>query len=449
MATAGRQTSSVNADASARSAPSPHHGEDDLRSGGVLLTGATGFVGMELLTRYLERTDRRIYALVRGANDREVAARVERTLRSLFGADHPYGSRVVAVRGDITRAGLGLRGKRERLAEQVSEIVHGAASVSFELGLERLRTINVEGTRRVLELAEHCHARGGLRRLSYISTAYVAGEHSGRFNEDDLDVGQSFRNAYEQSKFEAERLVACSRAQYPITVLRPSIIVGERDSGWTASFNVLYWPLRAFARGAYVALPARRDAPVDVVPVDYVADAIFALSQAPEAEGGTYHLTAGAGATSVGELIELATARFGRPQPRLIAPGLYRRVVHPLLLRSSRDERYRRALTRSEVFFPYFAMAVTYDDRRSRVALRGAGITPTPLHTYFDQLVEFALAADWGRRPIPRASIAAGDGPRARERTARSRRSGGQARRARPVGRPAQVRAARAPAVSR
>jgi long-chain acyl-CoA synthetase len=398
----------------------------------VLLTGATGFVGMELLTRYLERTDRRVYVLVRGANNREVATRVEHTLRSLFGADHPYGSRVVALRGDITRAGLGLRGERERLAEQVSEIVHGAASVSFELGLEHSRRINVEGTRRVLELAEHCHARGGLRRLSYISTAYVAGEHSGRFNEDDLDVGQSFRNAYEQSKFEAESLVASSRAQLPITVLRPSIIVGERDSGWTASFNVLYWPLRAFARGSYVALPARRDAPVDVVPVDYVADAIFALSQAPEAEGGTYHLTAGAGATSVGELIELATARFGRPAPRLIPPGLYRRVVHPLLLRSSSDERYRRALARSEFFFPYFAMSVTYDDRRSRVALRGAGIKPTPLNRYFDRLVEFALASEWGRRPIPRASVARVDVPRSRVVTRQVRRTG-QPRPTRPV----------------
>ena len=69
----------------------------------MLLTGATGFVGMELLARYLERTDRRVYALVRGADDREVAARMERTLECLFGTDHPYAERVVAVRGDITR----------------------------------------------------------------------------------------------------------------------------------------------------------------------------------------------------------------------------------------------------------------------------------------------------------------------------------------------------------
>jgi thioester reductase-like protein len=389
---------------STRREPCAKEASGDPTSDGVLLTGVTGFVGMELLVRYLERTDRRVYALVRGEDDRKVTARVEHTLLSLFGADHPYRERVVAVRGDITHPGLGLRAHGDELAERVSEIVHGAASVSFELGLEALRAINVEGTRQVLEFGERCHQRGGLRRLSYISTAYVAGEHVGRFNEDELEVGQSFRNAYEQSKFEAECLVASARSRIPITVLRPSIVVGERDSGWTSSFNVLYWPLRAFAQGAYVALPARRDALVDVVPVDYVTDAIFALSQAPEAEGSTYHLTAGEHAASVGELVELATAHFRRPAPRLIAPWVYHRVLHPLLVRASHDQRYRRALARSKVYFPYFAMAVVYDDRRSRVALRAAGIRPPPLHHYFNRLIEFALAAEWGRQPIPRIS---------------------------------------------
>ena len=390
----------------ARARETPHAAPG--RGDGVLLTGATGFVGMELLARYLERTDRQVYALVRGANERDVAARVEHTLRCLFGADHPYTRRVVAVRGDITRPGLGLRGgKRDWLAGRVSEVVHGAASVSFELGLEDLREINVEGTRRVLEFAKRCQARGGLRRFSYISTAYVAGEYMGCFSEDDLDVGQRFRNAYEQSKFEAERLLADWRGLLPITVLRPSIIVGERETGWTQSFNVLYWPLRAFSRGAYMALPARADAPVDVVPVDYVADAILALSQAREAEGATFNLTAGAHTSSVGELVDLATGFFARPAPRLIDPMLYRRVLHPLLLRTTRDERSRRALKRSEVFFPYFATRARYDDRRCRAALCGTGIGPTPLRGYFDRLVEFALDADWGRQQISRASAAA------------------------------------------
>lgn len=390
-------------------------------SDGVLLTGATGFVGMEVLARYLERSDRRVYALVRGASEREATARLKRTLRCLFGADHPYARRVVAVRGDITRPGLGIR-RRDLLAERVSEVVHAAASVSFEHGLEDQRRVNVEGTRRVLELAERAHTRGGLRRFSYISTAYVAGDHAGCFSEDQLDVGQRFRNAYEQSKFEAERLVSGARERLPVTVLRPSIVVGERDSGWTQSFNVLYWPLRAFSRGAYAALPARRDAPVDVVPVDYVADAIVALSQAPEAEGSTYHLTAGSQASSVGELVELAAAYFKRPAPRLISPRVYRRVVHPLLLQAARDERSRRALARSEVFFPYFEVAATYDDRRSRVALLGTGIAAPALPGYFERLLDFALAAEWGRRPLPRAGLVRPAGAFPYDRLAQVRR---------------------------
>ena len=130
---------------------------------GVLLTGATGFVGMELLVRYLESTDRQVYALVRGASDREVAARLEGTLQFLFGARHPYASRVVAVRGDITRPDLGLGRRRDALAERMGEVVHGAASVSFGLSLDASRAVNVQGTRRMLEL---CHGGGQARQVA-------------------------------------------------------------------------------------------------------------------------------------------------------------------------------------------------------------------------------------------------------------------------------------------
>src|SRR5438128_1176259 len=157
---------------SALDAPAPHQASGTGRSkrgaapesrpdGAVLLTGATGFLGAELLVAYLERTDRRIYALVRGATERDAAARIERTLRGLFGPDHPYGGRVAAVRGDLSHARLGFGRRREALAERVSEIVHGAASVSFGNDLQTARATNVDGTRRVLEFAERCQARGG------------------------------------------------------------------------------------------------------------------------------------------------------------------------------------------------------------------------------------------------------------------------------------------------
>ncbi len=370
----------------------------------MFLTGATGFLGMELLARYLERTDRRVYALVRSADDREAQRRMQRTLLELFGPSHPYADRVVALRGDITQVGMGIEAFADSLAERVTEIVHCAAAVSFELPLEQARVINVDGTRRVLEFAGRCHARGRLRRVSHISTAYVAGERAGCFSEDDLDHAQGFRNSYERSKFEAECLVQRSLRELPLTVFRPSIIVGEQQSGWTASFNVLYWPLRAFSRGTYFALPGHHEAPVDVVPVDYVADAVFALSSIPQAEGATFNLTAGTHASTVGEVIELATRFFRRRVPRLVDPSVYRRAVHPVLLRGAQDERMRLALRRSEVFFPYFAMRVRFDNRRTRVALRGTGIAAPALDSYFDRLVRFALAAEWGRRRITRAT---------------------------------------------
>ena len=377
---------------------------DTTANGALLLTGATGFVGMEILARFLERTDRRIYTLVRADDEEGARARIERTLAALVDRGERYRNRVVAVPGDIEAEGLGLdAASREQLAEDVGDVIHSAASVSFALPLDESRRINVDGTRRLLEFADLARERGGLRRFSYVSTAYVAGTHTGDFREDQLDVGQDFRNAYERSKFEAERLVRSYRDRLRIQILRPSIVVGERSTGWTASFNVLYAPLKAFARGTYRVLPLRRSAPVDVVPVDYVADAVFELAnRPPEEQEETYHLVSGRRATTVGRLIDLSAGFFARRPPRSAPPWLYRRVVHPLLLRRA-DERRRRALRRSEAYFPYFSLRVRYDDRRARRRLEPAGIEPAPIESYFDRLARFAVGARWGRAAPTRA----------------------------------------------
>jgi long-chain acyl-CoA synthetase len=369
--------------------------------GAVLLTGATGFLGMELLARYLQRTDRRIYALVRARDPNEAAARMRDTCAWLFGDASAHAERVIAVPADLTVAGLGLsRRGRAEIAAEVTEVVHGAASVSFEQPLHEAREINVRGTQRMLELCEQIAAP---QSVTYISTAYVAGRHVGAFGEDDLDVDQSFRNTYERSKYEAEQIVRSYAGCLPLRILRPSIIVGDSASGWTTSFNVIYWPLRAFARSGYLALPAMRDAPVDTVPVDYVADAVLALAGTPPRGLETHHLTAGGATSTVGEVVEMSARRFARRPPFLLRPELYRRVVHPLLLWSGSRER-RRQLRRTETYFPYFSVAAVYDNGGARAALDPLGLRPAPLRDYFDRLVDFALAADWGRTRMSRAS---------------------------------------------
>jgi long-chain acyl-CoA synthetase len=377
----------------------------------TLLTGGTGFLGGEVLARLLERDEAPVYVLVRAGSDEEASARLHGLLESLLGSAEAWADRAVAVRGDATQPWLGMgSARRDWLAERVQRIIHCAASVSFTLGLAESRTINVEGTRRLIELGDLCMRRGGLESFVHVSTAYVAGTHIGTFTEADLDLGQDFRNSYEHTKFEAEHVIRDRGGVLPTQVVRPSIIVGDSQTGWTPAFNVLYAPMKAFARGAYPAIPARRSAPVDVVPVDYVADSILALSGRP---GTTYHLTAGDRTSTVGELIELGSAAASQRQPRVLPPRLYRRIIHPLLVRRG-SQRRRRALRRSEVYFPYFSMRTRYENSFARDALAPHGIEVPSLPSYFNRLLGFALAADWGRRTFQRHEVIGGSRPGAR-----------------------------------
>jgi thioester reductase-like protein len=374
------------------------------RSGNaVLITGATGFLGREVLTRYLERTDRQVYAIVRADDAAAADERLRDGLREATGTDVAESDRLTAVPGDVQQDGLGLEADdRERLAQDVSDVIHAAASVSFALPLDESRAINVDGTRNIVDFAERCADHGGLHRLCYVSTAYVAGTHEGEFGEDDLAVGQEFRNPYEQSKFEAERFVRSRARRLPVQIVRPSIVVGEKRSGWTGSFNVLYAPLKMFRKGGVPLLPGEPDAPVDVVPVDYVADAIFELSSADDtADNRTYHLVAGRDASTVERLVGLAARRLSRRQPRLIPPRSYRELLHPLLVRAA-SGRAEKVLKQMETFFPYLSARVRYADSRTRRRLDPAGIEPGTVDSYFDRLVGFAERANWGRKPITR-----------------------------------------------
>lgn len=364
------------------------------RSDAVLLTGVTGFVGTAVALRILERSDRQIVALVRAADRREAAQRVRAALGEVAPPQllDAYASRCAAVPTDLLADGLGLRhGDREEIARRCDEIVHCAASVSFDLPLDRARAVNAAGAARIAELATRTAQRGeGLRRLVHVSTAYVAGDREGTFGEDDVTRDVAFRNTYEQTKHEAEELLRAWEPALPLQIVRPSIVVGDRTTGWTRSFNVLYWPLKQFARGRLPVVPAVADAPVDVVPVDYVADAVLGLAGAP---GGTYHVVAGEHASTVAEVIDLAAARFGVPAPEIVDP----RVIDEALARPM-GEAQRRALEQARIFFPYFRLGVRFDDRWARGILAPSGVAIDPLRTYFDTLIDFAQRAAWGSR---------------------------------------------------
>jgi thioester reductase-like protein len=368
----------------------------------ILLTGVSGFLGRHLLWKLLRDTGAKVYCLLRPDSD----ARVDDRMRELLVAEGESlpadaSRRCEAVRGDIADSNLLLEpASRERLLSQVTRVIHCAATVKFDTPLREARRINVEGTRHVLEFAEELHRSGRLRRVDYFSTAFVAGKAAGRVHEDRLEPA-AFHNTYEQTKWEAERIVRDRQARLPITIYRPSIVVGDSKTGYTSNFRVLYWPLKVLASGLVVVVPADRRGIVDVVPIDYVVEAFAALSQSDRSLGRCYHLAAGPEQqSSCGELLEMASGFFRVRDPWMIPPEISYRLIRPLLYAVFWGKR-RALLRRGELYFPYFSYRGSFDTTATRSDLDGSGIEPPSVKDYFRAIMQFCVDTDWGRGRSP------------------------------------------------
>jgi thioester reductase-like protein len=374
---------------------------------GIFLTGATGFIGGELLGRLLARHPAAtVYCLIRARDAGQLEAR-RSALLAWAGVEGACADRVVAVAGDVSRERLGLGDAHDRLAAQVDEIYHTAASTKFDLDLEEARAVNRDGAAHVLAFARSARDAGGLRRLHHVSTAYVAGGCEGVLAEDDVPALPEFRNTYERTKWEAERLLDSARAEVPATCYRPSIVVGDSRVGRTLHFRVLYDPMRWVYSGKIAALPCRPAVRLDVVPVDYVCDAMLALGAGADTEGGTYHLTCGPeGALSIGEIVERAVAVANAYQREIGAPPVERpQIVSPDGPRSGSPEERARleqlfAIGHSvmSAHVPYMLTEQLFDPGRAREALHATGIGCPPLASYFDRIVRWGIERGFSTR---------------------------------------------------
>lgn len=365
-----------------------------MTSARYFLTGATGFLGRELLARMLLHGDE-VLVLTRQKNDEALSAARERigAMVERTGSAASLDRLQVAF-GDVTAPFLGLnedarawlsRGDRVR-------VVHGAAEVRFDLPYPVMHKQNVEGTGNVLSLAA---SLPNLERFDHVSTTYVAGDRTGVALEAEKNVGQKSRNDYERTKLEAEELVA--RAQLPICVHRPSIIVGDSRTGRASSFKVLYWPMKVYARGRWRTLFGRPDCAIDVVPVDFVADAMMYLFDQPASLGKTVHLAAGTERQStIGEIVALAEVEFGQGKIRYIDPDLYmkwlRPIVKPILTLIRPD-----VAERGGVYLPYFRSNPSFDTAQASALLAGSGIVPPKVGEYFQAILRYAKESDFGR----------------------------------------------------
>ena len=362
----------------------------------IFLTGATGFVGANLVPRLLqEDPGNRLILLVRGHSDQEAVSRVRKVLTFVSANSwwEKERGRIQVVRGDICDGSLGLaRCQYASLAAQVTHIIHAAANVKFSATIGASRAINVDGTKNVVAFAHHARRLGALQRFAYVSTAYVSGLRKGLIYEDNLVRPVRFANPYEQAKHEAETYVRSQGRHLPISIFRPSIIVGDSTTGKTVAFNVIYPPLKLILRRVLPLVPGRRSVRIDMVPIDYVCDALCQIFlRTEDIAGRTYHLTAGIRhAPTAGDVVRSAVTVFNRTAGTtpLSAPAFVPLRIFRAL-RQFTGRQTRRITKIMDFFLPYVSMSRNFDDTNTRTALAGTFIRVPDFGSYAEPILRF------------------------------------------------------------
>lgn len=348
----------------------------------VFFTGFPGFLGSRLLPRVLGRdAETRAVCLIQPKFAELAASRVG----ELVARNRRLEGRIELVEGDITRPDLGLADRRS-LQEDVREIYHLAAVYDLSVRRRVGMAVNVDGTRNLLDFAEDCDH---LERFQYVSTCYVSGRYPGIFREEDLDKGQKFNNYYEETKFLAEvEVQARMRGGLPATIYRPSVVVGDSQTGVTQKYDGPYFVIRWLLRQPIVAvLPVVGDTHrtrVNLVPQDYVLDAISHLSALPSTRGKVFQL-ADPEPLTIDEILD----EIGKATGRLIV-----RVQLPLFAAKAALDYipgvyWLMQIPSSSV--DYFVHPTYYTTSNTQAELAKAGIVCPPITHYLNRLVAFMI----------------------------------------------------------
>ncbi|PKO17232.1 MAG: long-chain fatty acid--CoA ligase [Chloroflexi bacterium HGW-Chloroflexi-10] len=312
----------------------------------ILLTGATGFLGTYIANKIIGDPQLLLIALVRAVDNKSATLRLKKEWWDYPNLCSSIGKQVQPLAGDITLNNLGLDATTyQHLSQTLTHIIHSAADVRLFQPQDLLHLINVGGTGHVLDLARAVQLKHGLTCFVHVSTAYVAGARSGRIFEEPCTDQFGFSSPYEYSKYAAEQLVWKATSELPICIVRPGMIVGDSQHGRIKTFNTLYFPLRLYLTGRLSIAPARHDLRVNLVPVDYVADAICKLIDESGAIGKAFHLTPPKeDMPTLRELTNFARIwtekEMGirlRPASFLPWPGLAKLTAHLARFSSSRD----------------------------------------------------------------------------------------------------------------
>lgn len=380
-----------------RAQPGAEPGAEPAAPEVALVTGLSSPLARRLARALLDRgPETRLYLVV----PPPARAAVEAMRAELEAARPGVGGRLTLLDGDAADIDLGLSGAEYRaLAAEVTAIYHLPTAAPRPEGGRRAAGLAaiVEGTRSMLELAGEAPR---LLRMSLLSSASVSGTRSGVVLEEELDEGQRFRHPEEEARFHAEKLAQSARRRLPLTVLRPGEIVGdshsgvlERDPAAGAPYSgpeMLMALLVTSPVDVPLPLPGRGEAPLHLVPIDFVVEAALALSHDPRAVGRTFHLT-DPNPLAARTVFRLVAERAERKPPRGTIPTALARA----LLRAPGVSAIARAPLS---FLESFNQVTLYNCRHTLALLEGTGIRCPPFDHYVDPLVQALRGARQARQ---------------------------------------------------
>jgi thioester reductase-like protein len=369
----------------------------------IFLTGSTGYIGAHVAANLLDTHAASLNLLIRAKDAEEAALRLWNAIQLHLDFPRFYEHLQTRIRifpGDLTAPQFGLnRDDYDRLIHTTDSVVHCAASLNRKSEKSCLN-VNLRGTLEVVQLARHSHYYHGLRRFSNVSTVAVAGKRQNEVVTEDraIDWERSDYDPYARTKKFCEHMVRELLPDVQITIFRPSIVLGDSRYPETTQFDMV----KAFVFLAGLkALPFRPSDQIDIVNVDFVADAIASLHQKAEPLYDTYHLSSGRDSQTFRE-VTVALAAAQQTRSPIFLPFFEKPFAGTVNALANRKGSLGYGASLMKVFMPYLVWNTVFDNTRVTAEL---GKKPVPFSKYSYPLLKFSRDNDftYHHKPWPAA----------------------------------------------
>jgi len=364
------------------------------------VTGSTGAIGSTLVPLLLQNNDTEVRLLIRSSDQEHLEARLE-DLMTFWGYDQDRKEtrhRIKAIRGDVSLPQFGIKpAEYDKLSNECTHIVHSAGNVRMNLPLEEARKSSVDSARNIIALAKDCRYCGHLKKVEFVSTVGVGGRNPGLIPEAWITNKRAFHNTYEGAKAEAEVYIYKQiNVGMPVTVHRPSMVVGESTTGKIIHFQIFYH-LCEFLSGRRTLgiIPNIQDTRLDIIPADYVARSIVWSSDKDSTIGKILHLCSGPDQaipiSVLKDRIQLIFKSFGEKLPGSIPVPVDLFKAGLPIISWFVSPKARRAIKTLPVFFDYLAEKQSFANTNTRAILEPEGIELPAVEDYLNTILMYYL----------------------------------------------------------